>query len=137
MLAMVGKGNPRDFERRAEALGLGDRVAFLGETNTVAAVLQRSSVFLGLSLENGMSMSTLEAMAAGVPVVARDVLTYRQLIENEVSGLLGTTPEELADCCLRLLRDPGLARRLAARAQDKARDYDWPHVADTFLAEIV
>jgi glycosyltransferase involved in cell wall biosynthesis len=135
LLAMVGKGDPSQFKRRAEALGLGSCVEFLGETNSVPAVLQHSSVFLGLSLENGMSMSTLEAMAAGVPVVARNVLTYRQLIENERSGLLGSSPAELAACCLRLLRDPDEARVLAGRAQAAARNYDWPRVADILLAE--
>jgi glycosyltransferase involved in cell wall biosynthesis len=136
LLAMVGKGDPGQFERRAESLGLDGWVEFLGETNSVPAVLQKSSVFLGLSLENGMSMSTLEAMAAGVPVVARNVLTYRQLIENEKSGLLGSTPAELAECCLRLLRDPDEAGAFAARAQAFAGKYDWPHVADIFLAEV-
>lgn len=135
LLAMVGKGDPSQFKRRVEALGLGGWVEFLGETNAVPAVLQHSRIFLGLSLENGMSMSTLEAMAAGVPVVARNVPTYQQLIENESSGLLGSSPAELADCCLRLLRDPGEARELASRAQAAARDYDWPRVADILLAE--
>jgi glycosyltransferase involved in cell wall biosynthesis len=135
LLAMVGKGDQSRFKGRAEALGLGNCVEFLGETNSVPAVLQHSSVFLGLSLENGMSMSTLEAMAAGVPVVARNVLTYRQLIENERSGLLGSSPAELAAGCLRLLRDPDEARVLAGRAQAAARNYDWPRVADILLAE--
>jgi glycosyltransferase involved in cell wall biosynthesis len=135
LLAMVGKGDPSQFKRRVEALGLGGWVEFLGETNAVPAVLQHSRIFLGLSLENGMSMSTLEAMAAGVPVVARNVPTYQQLIENESSGLLGSSPAELADCCLRLLRDPGEASELASRAQAAARDYDWPRVADILLAE--
>ena len=135
LLAMVGKGGPGQFRRRAESLGLDGWVEFLGETDAVPAVLQNSNVFLGLSLENGMSMSTLEAMAAGVPVVARDVLTYRQLIENERSGLLGSSAAELADCCLRLLRDPDEARRLGAGAQAAARNYDWPRVADILLAE--
>jgi glycosyltransferase involved in cell wall biosynthesis len=136
MLAMVGKGDPGPFKRRAEALGLDGWVEFFGETRAVPAVLQRSSVFLGLSKENGMSMSTLEAMAARVPVVARDVPTYRQLIKNESSGLLGATAAELAECCLRLLRDPDQARTWALRAQAAARDYDWPRVADVFLAEV-
>jgi glycosyltransferase involved in cell wall biosynthesis len=135
VLAMVGKGDPGPFKRRSQALGLDGWVEFLGETNAVPAVLQRSRIFLGLSLENGMSMSALEAMAAGIPVVARDVPTYQQLIENESSGLLGSTPAELADCCLRLLRDPDKAHRLAGRAQTAARDYDWPRVADILLAE--
>jgi glycosyltransferase involved in cell wall biosynthesis len=135
LLAMVGKGDPSQFVRRAEALGLDGCVEFLGETDAVPAVLQNSSVFLGLSLENGMSMSTLEAMAAGVPVVARNVPTYRQLIENERSGLLGSSAAELAECCLRLLRDPDEAHRFAGRAHAAARNYDWPRVADILLAE--
>ena len=135
LLAMVGKGDPGQFRRRAQILGLDGWVEFLGESDAVPGVLQYSSVFLGLSLENGMSMSTLEAMAAGLPVVARDVLTYRQLIDNERSGLLGSNPAELADCCLRLLRNPDEARTLAARAQAAARNYDWPKVADKLLAE--
>jgi glycosyltransferase involved in cell wall biosynthesis len=135
VLAMVGKGDPAPFQRRAQALGLDGWVEFLGETRAVAAVLQHSQVFLGLSLENGMSMSALEAMAAGVPVVARNVPTYRQLIENGTSGLLGSSAAELAECCLRLLRDPVEARALAARAQNAAREYDWTRVADVFLAE--
>jgi glycosyltransferase involved in cell wall biosynthesis len=135
VLVMVGKGDPGQFRRRAEALGVGSWVEFLGETNSVPAVLHHAQVFLGLSLENGMSMSTLEAMAAGVPVVALDVPSYRQLIENESSGLLGSTPAEIAGCCLRLLSNPDEARALGRRAQATARNYDWPRVADGFLAE--
>ncbi len=135
-LAMVGKGDPGPFRRRAQAHGLDPWVGFLGETHEVPAVLQRSTVFLGLSLENGMSMSALEAMAAGVPVVARDVPTYRQLIEDGRSGLLGSDPARLAECCVRLLANPGEARTLAGRAQHAARGYDWPRVADIFLAEV-
>jgi glycosyltransferase involved in cell wall biosynthesis len=83
-----------------------------------------------------MSMSALEAMAAGVPIVARDALTYRQLIENGTSGLLAPGPTELAVCCHRLLREPETARRLAIAAQAAVRDYDWQNVADVFLAEL-
>jgi glycosyltransferase involved in cell wall biosynthesis len=83
-----------------------------------------------------MSMSALEAMAAGVPVVARDSPAYRQLINDGHAGLLASTPTELADRCLRLLRDPELARGLGRAAQAVARDYDWPRIADVFLAEV-
>lgn len=136
MLAMVGKGNSAPFKARVQELGLNGCVEFMGETPTVLEVLQRSSIFLGLSHGNGMSMSALEAMAAGVPMVARDVLTYRQLIEDGSSGLLASDPGGLADCCLRLLRDPETARALGRRAQAAARDYDWSRVAETFLAEL-
>jgi glycosyltransferase involved in cell wall biosynthesis len=136
LLAMVGKGDPSHFRNRAHALGLAGWIAFMGETESVIEVLQRSSIFLGLSLGNGMSMSALEAMAAGVPVVAREGLTYRQLIDDGRSGLLASGAVELARCCLRLMREPETARTLARGAQAVARDYDWARVADTFLAEL-
>jgi phosphatidyl-myo-inositol alpha-mannosyltransferase len=137
LLAMVGKGDPGPFKRRAQALGVDGWVEFLGETDatSVAAILQMSRVFLGLTLENGMTMSTIEAMAAGAPVVARDVPTYQQLIENEKSGLLGSNPAEFAECCTRILRDPDEARRFSRNAQMAARNWDWPRVADIFLVE--
>jgi glycosyltransferase involved in cell wall biosynthesis len=136
MLAMVGKGNVASFRERALALGLAGTIEFMGEAESVIDVLQRASIFLGFSHGNGMSMSALEAMAAGVPIVALDVLTYRQLIEDGSSGLLASGPAELAERCLRLLREPETAKRLALGAQLAARDYDWRKVADIFLAEV-
>ena len=136
LLAMVGKGDATSFRERALALGLAGSIEFMGEAESVIDVLKRSSIFLGLSHGNGISMSALEAMAAGVPIVASDVLTYRQLIEDGSSGLLASGPAELADRCLRLLREPETAKRLALEAQAAARDYDWEKVADVFLAEM-
>lgn len=136
MLAMVGKGDTDPFRSRVQALGLAGHLEFMGETGSVVEILQQASVFLGLSRGNGMSMSALEAMAAGVPTVARDVLTYRQLIEDGISGLLANGPRALAECCLRLLRDPDAARRLGRSAQARAREYDWPRIAEIFLAEV-
>lgn len=137
MLAMVGKGDTGPLRSRADALGLYGCVEFMGETASVVEVLQRSSIFLGLSRGDvGMSMSALEAMAAGVPMVARDALAYRQLIEDGRSGLLASGPSELADCCLRLLLEPEFARMLGRSAQNAARDFDWPRIAEIFLAEL-
>jgi glycosyltransferase involved in cell wall biosynthesis len=136
MLAMVGKGDTGRFESRIQALGLAGWVEFMGETRSVPEILQRSSIFLGLSRGNGMSMSALEAMAAGVPIVARDVLTYRQLIEHGRSGLLASRPTALAECCLQLLHDAEAAHALAREAQAVARNYDWPRIAEIFLTEI-
>jgi glycosyltransferase involved in cell wall biosynthesis len=136
MLAMVGKGDAAAFRSRAQTFGLAGSIEFMGETESVVEILQRSSIFLGLSRGNGISMSALEAMAAGVPMVARDVLTYRQLIEDGRSGLLASGASELAGCCFRLLRDPEAARTLGRTAQAAARDYDWQRVADIFLDQM-
>jgi glycosyltransferase involved in cell wall biosynthesis len=137
MMAMVGKGDTGPFKSRAQALGLTGWLEFMGETASVVEVLQRSSIYLGLSRGDvGMSMSALEAMAAGVPIVARDTPAYRQLIEDGHSGLVGSTPTALATSCLMLLRDPETGRMMGRTAQTTARNYDWPRIADVFLAEI-
>ena len=137
MMAMVGKGDVGVFKARAGALGLAGWVEFMGETTSVVEVLQRSAIFLALSRGDvGMSMSALEAMAAAIPMVARDTPAYRQLIENGGSGLLASSPSQLAACCMRLLREPETARALGHRAQTAVREYDWPRVADAFLTEM-
>ncbi len=137
MMAMVGKGGTKPFKNRAQALGLVGWLEFMGETASVVEVLQRSSICLGLSRGDvGMSMSALEAMASGVPMVARDTPAYRQLIEDGHSGLLASSATAVASCCLMLLRDPETARTIGRKAQTRARDYDWPRIADVFLAEI-
>jgi len=137
MMAMVGKGDTRSLKSRVVALGLAGFVEFVGETSSVADVLHRSSIFLGLSRGDvGMSMSALEAMAAGVPMVARDTPAYRQLIDDGQTGLLASSATELAECCLRLLRDPETRRSLGRKAQATARAYDWPRIAEIFLAEL-
>lgn len=137
MMAMVGKGDAAAFKSRAQALGLAGWLEFMGETTSVVEALQRSSIYLGLSRGDvGMSMSALEAMAAGVPMVARDTPAYRQLIEDGHSGLLAASATAIASCCLMLLRDPEKGRTMGSKAQAKARDYDWPRIADVFLAEI-
>ena len=138
MMAMVGKGDVSAFRARANALGLAGSMEFIGETASVVDVLQRSAIFLALSRGDvGMSMSALEAMAAGVPMVARDTPAYRQLIEHGRSGLLASNPSQLADCCIQLLREPASSRELGRRAQTAVREFDWLHVADTFLTEAV
>ena len=137
MMAMVGKGDTRSLKSRVDALGLAGVVEFMGETASVADVLQRSSIFLGLSRGDvGMSMSALEAMAAGVPMVARDTPAYRQLIDDGQTGLLASNAAELAECCLQLLRDPAARRNLGRKAQATASAYDWPRIAEIFLAEV-
>ena len=73
----------------------------------------------------------LEAMAAGLPVVASDIHGYKRVVQRNVTGLLvePKSPEALADALERLICDPGLRQRLGEAGSRRAPEYDWSHVA--------
>jgi len=77
--------------------------------------------------EEGQGIALIEAMAAGVPVVASDVGACREVLDDGTLGLLvpPSDPKTLAEAILAVLRDPEAARERAARARDKAfREFD-------------
>jgi len=133
LMAMIGKGEIDRYFAIAESKGVGDVVWFAGETRDMPAMLRHVDVFLGVSGGGGLSMALLEAMAAGVAVVALDSPVYSQLITHGVNGLLAPSTPELAAACLRLLNDPDERRRLAAEASRSADRYDWDVVADRLI----
>ena len=75
------------------------------------------------SLEDNCPMVVLEAMAAGVPVLASNVGGVPDLIRPEVTGVFcdPLRPESFAEGTSRLLDDPAWSRRLAAAAKSDAR----------------
>jgi glycosyltransferase involved in cell wall biosynthesis len=123
---IVGDGSLRgELEAHCRALGVGGRVHFLGHTNDVAARLADASIFAFPSLMEALPNSVLEAMSAGLPVVASAVGGIPEVIDNERNGLLvpPQDPAALAAALERLLRDQVFAQRLgtAARATIESR----------------
>jgi glycosyltransferase involved in cell wall biosynthesis len=103
-----------DAENQAAALGISERVRFWGSRKDVAERLAKSDVFLLLSDREGFPISILEAMRAGLPVVASAVGGIPEAVEDGVSGFLvpPRDPETLRDRIHRLLAEPALRRRL-------------------------
>ncbi len=111
-----------ELEAEAARLGVGDRVRFLGFRDDVGALLDALDVFVLPSLSEGLSLSLIEAMAAGTPVVTTAVGGNPELVEDGVTGLLvpPRDPAALAAAVGRLLADRALGRRLADRARARA-----------------
>ena len=123
VLVIAGDGACRDaLHAQAAALGLGDRVRFLGERRDVARVLQSFDLFVLPSLGEGISNTILEAMATGLPVVATRVGGNPELVDDGVTGQLvpRQAPEVLAKAIGEYLRDPARRKDHGARARARA-----------------
>lgn len=88
-LELIGEG-PRwdEVEALADSLGILDRVCFAGEIDNVAERLARSSIFVLTSRWEGLPRSIIEAMRAGLPVVASNVGGVSELVQEGSTGYL-------------------------------------------------
>jgi len=121
-----------ELEAHSAAVGVGDLVDFLGHVERIEDVYGNARVFVLMSAGEGLPIAMLDAMAAGLPVVATAVDEIGRVIEPGRNGLLydvGDVPA-LADRIEALLANPKVATRLAAAAQvDVNRDYGVDSVA--------
>jgi len=131
LLAAVGIGELRpSLEARARELGVADRVRFAGKVphDEVAWWIAAGDVFVLPSLSEGLPTVVCEAMACARPVVATAVDGTPEIVEDGETGFLvpPRDPPALAAALGRVLDDPPLAARLAARAHERAlEDYTW------------
>lgn len=99
-LRIVGDGDQSPTLRhQAARLGLGGRVEFLGDRNDVPRLLAESGLYVSASLTEGISLTLLEALAVGLPVVATDVGGNREIVGDGAFGRLVAprSPQRLAD----------------------------------------
>ena len=126
-LRIFGRGPDRPaLVRLAAELGIGDSVDFAGQTAQLGAELAAASVYAMASRREGMPMVLLEAMAAGLPVVAYDCPTGpRELIDDGVNGYLVRDGDEeaMARALGTLIADEALRRACGAAALATAGRY--------------
>jgi len=114
VMLLVGKGDlDATVRHRAEALGLGDSVRFLGTRDDVPALMNAADVFVLASWWEGLPLVLLEASAVGLPIVATDVGGNAEIVAHERSGLIvqPRDAEALAASIVRILGMPASERR--------------------------
>lgn len=134
-LVFVGDGPQRsEIERRAQAAGLADRVVVTGQMPLPSAHRVVKACDLYLATMQGSAL--LEAMAAGLPIVAYDHETHRAMITDGVTGVLVPTrdPAAAARALEALAGDPERAGRLGAAAADEVRRRFDPVAVEAILA---
>ncbi|MBK8901985.1 MAG: glycosyltransferase [Anaerolineaceae bacterium] len=132
-LVILGEGEERDgLEALAKELGIAERVNLIGTVpfDAVPNYLKAADLFCFASVTETQGLVTLEAMAAGLPVVAVDATGTSDAVRDGVEGLL--TPNEsdaLAAALNRLLDDEALRHKMAEAAVQKAHEFDLQKLA--------
>ncbi|HVJ68462.1 MAG TPA: glycosyltransferase [Caulifigura sp.] len=121
-LLMVGDGAERPaLETLSRELGVGDVITFLGERHDVPALLTQAGFYVASSRTEGISLTILEAMSVGLPVVTTAVGGSPEIVDDGVTGYLAPAQntEALADAIVRMCerRDEWPAIGTAGRAR--------------------
>ena len=136
-LEIVGDGGRRaDWKALAAGLGLADRVRFRGfiSEEELLQAYARAAVFCMPGIAELQSIATLEAMAAGTPVVAADAMALPHLVRPGRNGWL-YRPGDIAELSTRLaalLLDAGLRHRMGAASREMVAEHSFTATLDTF-----
>lgn len=135
--ALLGEGPLRGrLERLAAQLGLAGRVWFAGFRKDVASLLPGFDVLMFPSTKEGLGTTLLDAMAAGVAVVATRTGGIPEVVIDSQTGQLAAPGDAatLATHAIELLRKPELRRRLAAAARQRVHLFSKEEMATRTLA---
>jgi glycosyltransferase involved in cell wall biosynthesis len=124
-LCIIGDGPQRaELEQLAAAVGGRERITFLGYRDDRIALLKGLDLFVLPSELEGIPRCLMEAMAVGVPVITSDIPGCRDLVEQEVTGLLFRSGDasELARQMIRLIKDERLRGKIANQGRQLMRE---------------
>lgn len=123
-----------EVKERAVQKGVSDRVHFLYIRSDVPRILKTSDVVVMASDYEGLSLSSIEGMAAGKPFVATDVNGLREVVEG--AGLLfeNKNSEALSMILLKLYEDKAFYDEIAERCLVRASEYDANNMVELYLS---
>ncbi len=124
-MTFAGEGETMDaVKAEASRLGLDNRVTFAGNITDIPGACREADAMLLSTRYEGLSLSSIEAMASGRPFVATDV---NGITENTGDGALLVppgSPREMAEALRLTLYDPGFARSLGEKGRRQAQRFD-------------
>jgi len=136
-LVIIGDGpEKKALQELAAELGIAERVTFTGEIpfSEVPVYLKAADMFGFASITETQGLVTVEAIAAGLPVVAVDGSGTRDIVENGKQGfLVPNDADALADSINRLLESPDKMRKFRRSALKKAKTFDMKNCAKQLI----
>lgn len=132
-LYLVGDGTRRsECEKKAVALKLDKRIHFLGLRTDVPQIIKTSDYIVMSSHFEGLSLSSLEGMAAGKPFFASDVDGLREVVKD--AGILFEhgNPQDLATKILEVDADKSIYAFIADKCSKRAAGYDISRMVENY-----
>lgn len=140
-IAIAGRGaEDEPLRRQIRELKLENRVLLLGLRSDIGDLLAAADAWVMPSLSEGLPMALLEAMFAGLPIIASHVGGIPSVIQEAITGMLVTPGDHaaLAERLAHVLRDPVFAAGLGERARETARaGYSVSRMADRYVDRYV
>lgn len=128
---ICGEG-PRhaEYDELVKKLGLEGQVKLLGYRKDIPAIISSSNVFVMPSMREGLPKSIMEAMVAGLPIVASNIRGCRDLVEENKGGLLFDPRDKksVEDAITTLINCPEKATEFGTYNQEKIKEYSIENV---------
>ena len=110
---------------RAEELGVRERVKLLGFRKDIAELHKMADIFVFPSLQEGLPVALMEAMASGLPIVASRIRGNEDLIQNNRGGYLvkAQDSKQLAEAISKMIKNPGQRDKMEKRNLEIIKHY--------------
>jgi UDP-glucose:(heptosyl)LPS alpha-1,3-glucosyltransferase len=135
-LVVVGRGAIRPWIREAARLGIDSRVTMVGHTSDPVPFYAAADAFALPTYFDPFANATLEAMAAGLPVVTSGQNGAAEALRSGLDGLVVGDPDDVAGLAEALgsLADPAARRAMGQQARQTALKYSWDQPLERTLA---
>ena len=121
---LAGQGaEQKNLEKLVKKLKVEENVCFLGYRQDMPQLLQLADVAILASLREGLGLGLIEAMATGLPVVAKDNRGHREVVTSEKIGKLFQTPAEFVEAIEYLYRNPERRRDMGQFNIRQAKEF--------------
>ena len=127
-LDLIGDGPLfSELQNMAQNLAIDEAISLQGKQTNVSAFYQKSTLYIHSATSEGFGLTQVEAMAAGLPVIALDAGGNRDIVQNGINGYLlpqGTSPQIFAKKILSVWHDKDLLALLRQGAIKTAAEFD-------------
>jgi len=121
---IIGEGQEREeLENWIDQLYLKNKIILAGKIDNAAELLKAFDIYVSSSVKEGLSYTIIEAMTAGLPIIATRVGGSPEMINDNEEGLLvdPANPEKLAQAITKIINNKELKNKLSEMAEKKAR----------------
>ena len=139
---IIGKGElGAKLQKQAHSLGVADRVKFVGlvPNRDLPNYLSVCDIFIRPSRSEGFGVSFIEAMAAGLPVIATPVGGIPDFLDDKETGVFCSpdNPQSIVVAVKLLMEDATLRNKIVAQAKNRVIErYDWNHIAEQMKRDV-